>query len=114
MYDCNFVNSVVRRDQLEDEVMKYALACSRSRPTDVVVAQKSFFTIYKQFRGEYLGSQLTGMLEGLLPAMRNDDELDVQLGEAAFSKGLNNTVKDFDENFPPEWRLSLGGRKKNA
>ena len=29
MYDCNFVNSVVPRDQLEAEVAKYASACSR-------------------------------------------------------------------------------------
>ena len=28
MYECNFVNSVVPRDQLEDEVRKYALACA--------------------------------------------------------------------------------------
>ena len=35
MYDCNFVNSVVPRDQLEAEVAKYALRLRRSpvRPT---------------------------------------------------------------------------------
>ena len=32
MYDCNFVNSVVPRDELEGEVEKYALACARTRP----------------------------------------------------------------------------------
>jgi enoyl-CoA hydratase/carnithine racemase len=34
MYDCNFLNKVVPRDQLEAETEKYALACSRNRPTD--------------------------------------------------------------------------------
>src|SRR6201981_3325216 len=29
-YNCNFVNSVVPRDKLEAETMKYALACSHS------------------------------------------------------------------------------------
>ncbi len=36
MYDCNFLNSVVPRDQLEAEVDKYALACARNRPTDTI------------------------------------------------------------------------------
>src|ERR1700746_3412471 len=40
MYDCNFVNSVVSRDQLEAEVDKYARACARTRPTDTVFIQK--------------------------------------------------------------------------
>ena len=26
--------------------------------------------------------------------------------------GLNNTVKDNDNNFPPEWRLSRSGRRQ--
>ena len=112
MYDCGFVNSVVPRDKLEDETMKYALACSRSRPTDTVVAQKTFFELYKQYRGEYFGSVLTGWLEGLLPLMTNDSETDVSLGEGTFDKGLNNVVKDNDMDFPAEWRLSRSGRKK--
>jgi enoyl-CoA hydratase len=112
MYDCGFVNSVVPRDKLEEEVMKYALACSRSRPTDTVVAQKTFFELYKQYRGEYFGSLLTGWLEGLLPLMSPDSETDVQLSEGTFDKGLNNVVKDNDMDFPPDWRLSRSGRKK--
>lgn len=112
MADCNFVNSVVPRDRLEAETQKYALACSRTRPTDVVVAQKAFLELYKQYRGEYFGSQLTGWLEGLLPIMKADSNADVQLGDDAFAHGLNNTVKDFDAHYPPEWRLSRGGRAK--
>jgi len=110
-YDSNFVNSVVPRDQLEAEVDKYADACSRSRPTDFVVAQKTFFEAYKQYRGEYLGSLLTGWLEGMLPAMKPDDVNEVDLGGAAFDAGIANTVKSNDENYPPDWRLSRGGRK---
>ena len=55
MYDCGFLNSVVPRDQLEAETEKYALACSRTRPTDTVFQQKIFFELYKQFQGEYMG-----------------------------------------------------------
>ena len=40
MYECNFVNSVVPRDELEAETEKYALACARTRPTDTVSMQK--------------------------------------------------------------------------
>ena len=39
MAECGFVNSVVPRDQLEDEVQKYALACAQNRPTDVIFIQ---------------------------------------------------------------------------
>ena len=109
MYDCNFVNSVVPRDQLEAETQKYALACSRTRPTDVVMMQKTFFEVMKQQQGEYMGSVLTGWLESMLPMVRSDGEL--ELGEDTFDKGLANAVKDNDSLFPPDWRLSYKGRK---
>jgi enoyl-CoA hydratase len=111
MYDCGFVNSVVPRDELEKETEKYALACSKSRPTDTVAVQKTFLELYKQHKGEYFGSLLTGMVEGMLPLIQNDQD-EVDLTEGTFEKGLNNVVKDNDMNFPPEWRLSRSGRKK--
>jgi len=113
MYDCNFINSIVPRDQLEQETLKYAMACSRSRPTDVVAVQKTFLELYKQHRGEYMGSLLTGFVEGMLPMMKNDSSTDVQLGDDVFkNRGLNNVVKDLDMDYPPEWRLGRSNRKK--
>jgi enoyl-CoA hydratase/carnithine racemase len=108
MYDCNFVNSVVPRDRLEAEVQKYALACSHTRPTDTVVMQKTFFEAFKQQQGEYLGSVLSGWLESMLPLVKSDGEL--ELGDETFGKGLANAVKDNDNLYPPEWRLSYGSR----
>ncbi len=112
MYDSGFVNSVVPLEKLDDETKKYALACSRSRPTDVVQVQKTFLEIYKQYRGEYMGSLLTGFVEGMLPMMKNDRASDVQLGDDVFGEGLNNVVKDIDMQYPPEWRMSRGNRRK--
>jgi enoyl-CoA hydratase/carnithine racemase len=109
MYDCNFINSVVPRDQLEAEVQKYALACSNTRPTDVVFMQKTLFEVFKQQQGEYMGSILTAWLESMLPVVKSDGEL--ALGDDTFDKGLANAVKDNDSLVPPEWRLSRGGRK---
>jgi enoyl-CoA hydratase/carnithine racemase len=112
MLDCGFVNSVVPRDKLEAETEKYALACSRTRPTDVVQVQKTFLELYKQYHGEYFGSLLTGFVEGMLPMMKNDTAEDVQLGDDVWKKGLNNVVKDVDMDYPPEWRLARSNRKK--
>ena len=112
MYESNFLNSVVPREKLDEETRKYAMACARTRPTDVVQVQKTFLELYKQYRGEYLGSLLTGVVEGMLPMMKNDRASDVQLGDDVFDKGLNNVVKDIDMEYPPEWRLSRGNRKK--
>jgi enoyl-CoA hydratase/carnithine racemase len=112
MYDCNFVNSVVPREQLEAEVQKYALACSRTRPTDTVVMQKGFFEVFKQNQGEYMGSVLTGWLESMLPLVKSDGEL--ELGEETFAKGLNNAVKDNDKLFPPEFRMSYRARGNSS
>jgi len=109
---CNFINSVVPLDQLEAETKKYALACSRSRPTDVVAVQKTFLELYKQHRGEYMGSLLTGFVEGMLPLMKNDRANEVKVGDEVFGKGLNNVVKDIDMDYPPEWRLSRSNRRK--
>ena len=55
MKDLHFVNSVVPRESLEAETMKYALACARNRPTDTIVMQKTFFEVFKQQQGEYMG-----------------------------------------------------------
>lgn len=112
MYDTNFINSLVPRADLEKETAKYALACSRTRPTDVIQVQKTFLELYKQHRGEYLGSLLTGLVEGMLPMMTNDRQHQVGVNSATFEKGLNNVVKDIDMDYPPEWRLGLSNRKK--
>jgi len=112
MDKCSFVNSVVPRDQLEKETAKYAEACARTRPMDVVQVQKTFMEIYKQSRGEYMGSLLTGFVEGMLPMMKNDREADVEFGKETFEKGLNNVVKDMDMQYPPEWRMQKSNRKK--
>lgn len=112
MMDCNFVNSVVPRDRLEAETDKYADACSRTRPMDVVVAQKTFIEAYKQYRGEYMGSLMTGWLEGMLPLMKSDRAEDIDLASGSFDQGIAHTVKNNDLNYPPEWRLSRAGRAK--
>jgi hypothetical protein len=108
MRDCNFVNSMVPRAQLEAETQKYALACAHTRPTDTVVMQKTFFEIFKQQQGEYMGSLLSGWLESMLPAVKSDGQLEI--GDDTFEKGLPNVVKDNDSLFPPEWRLSYAAR----
>ncbi|MDE8653284.1 enoyl-CoA hydratase/isomerase family protein [Novosphingobium album (ex Liu et al. 2023)] len=112
MYDCNFVNSVVPRERLEEETAKYAHACSITRPNDTVAVQKTFMELYKQYRGEYFGSLLTGFVEGVKPIMTDDTAEDLGLGGDTFEQGLNNAVKDNDMRFPADWRLSYGGRKK--
>ena len=63
--DCNFLNKVVPRDELEAEVEKYALACARNRPVDSVFQQKVFFEVVKQFQGEYMGSLLSAVFESM-------------------------------------------------
>jgi enoyl-CoA hydratase/carnithine racemase len=108
MYECGFVNSVVPRDKLEAEVQKYALACASNRPTDAVVIQKTFFEVWKQYQGEYMGSVLSGWLESMLPLVKSDGEL--ELGKETFGKGLSAAVKENDNLYPPEWRLSYAAR----
>ena len=109
MYDCDFVNAVVPFDDLEAMTEKYALACARSRPNDTVFAQKAFFEIYKQHQGEYMGSILAGMLESMGRQMK-PDPTSFELNREMLDNGLTNSVRDNDERFPPEWRLSHRGR----
>jgi enoyl-CoA hydratase/carnithine racemase len=115
MYECNFVNSVVARDQLEGEVEKYALACARTRPTDTVYMQKIFFEVMKQHQGEYMGSLLSAWLESMGGQLREDvDNRPATLTSETMDAGLNNMVKDNDSRYPPEWRLSRSGRQQPA
>ncbi|MFF3567407.1 enoyl-CoA hydratase/isomerase family protein [Nocardia jiangxiensis] len=112
MYECNFLNKVVPRDELEAETAKYALACSRNRPTDTVFMQKVFFEVMKQHQGEYMGSLLSGFFESMGGHIRADD--DELMLDNAFDNGLNNSVKDNDAQFPPDFRLSRSGRNKKV
>ncbi|MFV2174054.1 enoyl-CoA hydratase/isomerase family protein [Actinomadura sp. LOL_016] len=109
MYDCDFVNAVVPFDRLEAMTEKYALACARSRPTDTVFAQKTFFEIFKQHQGEYMGSILAGLLESTGRLLRPDGG-SLEIDRETLDRGLTNSVRDNDENFPPDWRLSRRGR----
>ncbi|BBZ15507.1 hypothetical protein MBRA_57020 (plasmid) [Mycobacterium branderi] len=109
MYECNFVNAVVPFNELETTTEKYALACARTRPTDTVFAQKTFFEIFKQHQGEYMGSILTGMLESTLDQLQPDPD-SFELDDKTRDRGLTNAVRDNDAQFPPEWRLSRRGR----
>jgi enoyl-CoA hydratase len=110
MYECNFINSMVPRAQLEDEVQKYALACARNGPTDRIVVQKTILEIYKQYRGEYLGSVLTSLIESLGPHL-HADEGEFVLNAKVLKQGLAGKVKESEAQFPPEWRLSRSGRR---
>jgi len=108
MRECNFLNSMVPRDELEAEVAKYAQACANNRPTDTVFQQKIFFEIMKQFQGEYMGSLLGGYFESMGGSIAHDkDDLEMH---SALDEGLSGAVKDNDSKFPPEWRLSKSGR----
>jgi enoyl-CoA hydratase/carnithine racemase len=110
MYQCNFLNKVVPRDQLEAEVDKYALACARNRPTDTVFQQKVFFEVFKQYQGEYMGSLLSAFFESMGGHIQHDED-DMDMHEAIDS-GLADAVNDNDSRFPPEFRLSKSNRKK--
>jgi len=109
MYDCNFINAVVPFDELEAMTQKYALACARSRPTDTVFIQKTFFEIFKQHQGEYMGSILSGLLEST-GRLLQPDGASLELNREMLDRGLTNSVRDNDELFPPDWRLSHRGR----
>ena len=109
MADCNFLNAVVPDDELEALTEKYALACARTRPTDTVFAQKTFFEIYKQHQGEYLGSIITGLMESTLRQLKPDPE-SWELDRERLDEGLNASVRDNDADYPPEWRLSRRDR----
>jgi enoyl-CoA hydratase len=110
MYECNFINSMVPRERLEEEVQKYALACVRNGPTDRIVVQKTFLEIYKQYRGEYMGSILTSLVESLGAYLRADPG-EFVLNAEVLKKGLASVVKETEAQFPPEWRLSQSGRR---
>ncbi|MGV0745978.1 enoyl-CoA hydratase/isomerase family protein [Mycolicibacterium sp. XJ870] len=111
MYDCNFLNKVVPRDQLEAEVAKYAMACTRNRPVDTVFQQKMFFEIFKQQQGEYMGSLLSAFFESMGNGVANDSDDDLDMFESIDS-GLSAAVNDNDSKFPPDFRLSKKNRNK--
>jgi enoyl-CoA hydratase len=113
MAECGFVNSVVTRDELEAETAKYASACAQTRPTDTVFMQKVFFEVMKQHQGEYMGSMLSAWMESMGSLLREDGTgKRATITDETMDAGLNVTVKDNDNRFPPDWRLSRSGRRR--
>jgi enoyl-CoA hydratase len=110
MAECSFVNAVVPPDELEAITEKYAVACSRTRPTDTVFAQKVFFEIFKQHQGEYMGSLLTGLMESTIRQLKTDPDAWEMDRDKLMDGGVANSVRDNDDRFPPDWRLSRRGR----
>jgi hypothetical protein len=77
--------------------------------------QKIFFEVMKQHQGEYMGSLLSAWLESMGGQLREDvDNRPATLTSETMDAGLNNAVKDNDNRFPPEWRLSRSGREQPA
>ena len=56
-----------------------------------------------------MGSLLSGLLESLTPQLKPDAS-SLKLDQEMLDRGLTNSVRDNDERFPPEWRLSHRGR----
>ena len=58
--------------------------------------------------GKHMGSVMTAWLESMLPLVKSDGEMDLDVD--TFGKGLANSVKDNDSLYPADWRLSHGAR----
>jgi hypothetical protein len=77
--------------------------------------QKIFFNIMRQHQGEYMGSMISAWMESMTGALRDDVDVGRAdgadgLGGKIIDGGVNNLVKNNDNRFPPEWRLSRSGR----
>src|SRR3546814_19298889 len=101
MADCDFVNAVVPFDELEAMTERYALACARSVCTDTIFTHKMFFEVFKQQKGEYMGSILTGWLDSMGRKM-NHDPSTPQLTREHPDKGLRLSQRDNPERTPPD------------
>jgi len=113
MDKCDFLTSLVPRDQLEAEVRKYAMACAHNGPTDRIVMQKTFLELYKQQRGEYQGSVLTSVFEAItVCGAVKAEEGEFSLSPEVMKQGLNKAVKASEAHFPEEWHLGQWGRRK--
>jgi len=74
--------------------------------------QKTFFEVFKQHQGEYMGSILSGWLESMHGLVMEDKE-GLSVGDELFDNKLTDMVKSNDERFPPDWKLSYGARPKD-
>ena len=60
-----------------------------------------------------MGSILAGWLESMLPQVKDDRAGGISVNAETFEKGLAAAVRDNDADFPPDWRLSMRGRRQN-
>jgi len=54
---------------------------------------------------------LSAQLEGLWPYMKHEPG-DLDFRDAMGKTNISSIVKDLENSYPAEWRMSRGGRKK--
>ena len=109
MYDCNFVNKVVPRDQLEarDGQVRPGLfalpADRRGVPAEALLPDEQ--AVPRRVHGEHDERHVGVDRPYVAPGPGHDVRREVS------SRGLSRAVKDNDDQFPPDFRLSKSGRR---
>lgn len=109
MERCGFVNKVVPRDRLEEEVTELASVIAL-QPLDFLVVAKHYLETLREVRGDLSGPNLVGCMAHLLSTYMKLEPGDYSVLRETTKYGASGAIQSREKRYPPKYRLSYEGR----
>ena len=109
MEKCGFVNKVVPRDKLEEEVNEIASVITL-QPLDVLATAKHYLQTLMALRNNVEGTNLVGCFAHLLSTYMRLEPGDFSVLKEVTRKGPSGMIDERERRYPPKYRMSYKGR----
>ena len=109
MERCGFVNKVVPRDKLEQEVDELASIIAL-QPLDVLMVSKHYLETLRAVRNDLEAPNLVGCMAHLLSTYMKLEPGDYSVLRETSKHGASGAIQKREERYPPKYRLSYKGR----
>ena len=106
---CGFVNKVVPRDKLEEEVLELASVIAL-QPLDVLVVGKHYLETLRAMRNDLNGPNLVGCMAHMLSTYMKTDPGDYSVLRETTKVGARGAIRERESRYPPKYRLGYSGR----
>lgn len=108
MYQCGFVNKVVPKERLEDEVIEIASVITM-QPYDMLMTSKHFLETLREMSLP-AGSRRVACLGHLLSTFMKLEPGDFSILRETTKLGATGAIEERERRYPPKYRLGYSGR----
>ncbi|RLC69795.1 MAG: hypothetical protein DRI26_08375 [Chloroflexi bacterium] len=109
MERCGFVNRVVPRDKLEEEVLELASVIAL-QPLDMLVVAKHYLETLRAVRNDLYAPNLIGCMAHMLSTYMKLEPGDYSVLRETTKMGARGAIREREARYPPKYRLGYAGR----